>query len=88
VTLLITLFKKPKTIILKINSIVFAKALNVVFSVFCSCQAFLTLTLLNIKAKALLKSFLALVIKLLLFSWPLINLTTFAAVLALSSVLL
>jgi hypothetical protein len=48
----------------------------------------LALTLLNIKAKALLKSFLAFVIKSLSFSWLLINLITFAAVLALFFVLL
>jgi hypothetical protein len=72
---------------LKVNSIVFVKALNVAFSAPCFCQAFLVLTLLNIRAKALLKSFLALVIRSLLFSWPLINLTTFAAVLALLSIL-
>jgi hypothetical protein len=44
--------------------------------------------LLNIKTKALFKSFLAFVIKLSLFGWPLINLTTFAVILALSFVLL
>jgi hypothetical protein len=65
VTLLITSLKKPKTITLKINLIVFAKALNVAFSAPCFCQAFLALTLLNIKAKALLRSFLALIIRLL-----------------------
>jgi hypothetical protein len=64
VTSLIASFKKPKTIILKVDFIVFAKASNVVFSAFCSCQAFLALTLLNIKAKAPLKSFLALIIRL------------------------
>jgi hypothetical protein len=62
--------------------------LNVASNAPCSCQAFLALTLLNVRAKALLRSFLALVIRLLPLSWPLINLTTFAAVLALSSVLL
>jgi hypothetical protein len=69
---------------LKINLVIFTKALNMVFNVLCSCQVFLALTLLNIRAKTLLKSFLAFIIKLLLFSWPLINLTTFAVVLALS----
>jgi hypothetical protein len=44
--------------------------------------------LLNVTAKTLLKSFLAFVIKSLSFGWSLINLTTFAAVLALSFVLL
>jgi hypothetical protein len=88
ITLLITLLEKPKTITLKINSVIFIKALNVAFSASYFCQAFLALTFLNIKAKALLRSFLALIIKLLLFGWPLINLTTFAAVLALSFVLL
>jgi hypothetical protein len=63
VTLLIASLKKLKTIILRVNLIVFAKALNVAFSALCFYQAFLALTLLNIKAKALLKSFLALVIK-------------------------
>jgi hypothetical protein len=52
------------------------------------CQVFLALALLNVKAKAPLRSFLALVIRSLSSGWPLINLTTFAAVLALSSVLL
>jgi hypothetical protein len=73
---------------LKVNFIVFAKALNVVFSPFCFYQAFLVLTLLNIKAKALLKSFLAFMIRLLSFGWSLINLTTFVVVLALFFVLL
>jgi hypothetical protein len=63
ITLLIAPFKKPKTITLKMDSVVFAKALNVAFSAPCSYQAFLALTLLNIKAKALLKSFLALMIR-------------------------
>jgi hypothetical protein len=67
VTLLIASLKKLKTITLKIDLVVFAKALNVAFSAPCSCQAFLALTLLNIKAKALLKSFLAFVIRLLPF---------------------
>jgi hypothetical protein len=67
VTLLIALLEKLKTITLKINLIVFAKALNVAFNAFCSYQAFLALTLLNIKTKASLKSFLAFVIRLLLF---------------------
>jgi hypothetical protein len=44
--------------------------------------------LLNIKAKAPLKSFLALMIKSLLSGWPLINLITSAAVLALPFILL
>jgi hypothetical protein len=72
---------------LRVNLIVFAKALNVASSAFCFCQAFLALTLLNVRAKAPLRSFLVLVIRLLPFSWPLINLT-FAVVLALFSVLL
>jgi hypothetical protein len=50
---------------LKINLIVFAEALNVAFNAPCFCQAFLALTLLNIRAKALFKSFLAFVTKLL-----------------------
>jgi hypothetical protein len=86
--LLIAFLKKLKIIILKINLIVFTKALNVAFNTFCFCQAFLALTLLNIRAKTLLKSFLAFIISLLPFSWSLINLTTFAAVLALLFVLL
>jgi hypothetical protein len=53
---------------LKIDLVVFAKALNVAFKAFCSCQAFLALTLLNVKAKAPLRSFLALVIRSLPFS--------------------
>jgi hypothetical protein len=73
---------------LRVNSVVFAKALNVASNVSCFCQAFLVLTLLNIRAKTPLKSFLAPVIRLLSLSWPLINLTTFAAVLALPFVLL
>jgi hypothetical protein len=87
VTLLIASLEKLKTITLKVNSVVFAEALNVAFSASCFCQPFLALTLLNIRAKTLLKSFLALVIRLLPLSWPLINLTTSAAVLAFSSVL-
>jgi hypothetical protein len=63
ITLLIALLRKPKTITLKVNLVVFAKALNVAFNASCSCQAFLALTLLNIRAKALLRSFLALVIR-------------------------
>jgi hypothetical protein len=88
ITLLIAFLKKPKIITLKINLIIFTKALNVAFSASCFCQVFLALTLLNVKAKALLKSFLAFVIRLLSFSWPLISLITFAAVLALSFILL
>jgi hypothetical protein len=65
VTSLIALLGKPKTIILRIDLIVFAKALNMAFSAPCSCQVFLALTLLNVRAKALLKSFLAFVIRLL-----------------------
>jgi hypothetical protein len=68
VTLLIASLEKPKTITSKVNSVIFTKALNVAFNASYSCQAFLALTLLNIKAKALLKSFLALVIKSLSFS--------------------
>jgi hypothetical protein len=71
----------------KVDLVVFAKALNVASSASCFCQAFLALTLLNIRAKAPLKSFLALVIRSLLLGWPLINLTTFATVLALPFVL-
>jgi hypothetical protein len=63
VTLLIAPLKKLKTITLRVDLVVFAEALNVAFNVFCSYQAFLALTLLNIKAKASLRSFLALVIK-------------------------
>jgi hypothetical protein len=63
VTLLIAPFEKPKTIMLKVNFIVFAKALNVAFSALCFCQAFLALTLLNVRAKAPLRSFLALMIR-------------------------
>jgi hypothetical protein len=88
ITLLIAPLRKPKTITSRVNSVVFAEALNVAFSAPCSCQAFLALTLLNIKAKAPLRSFLALVIRSLSLSWPLINLTTSAAVLALPFVLL
>jgi hypothetical protein len=53
---------------LRVDLVVFTKALNIAFSAPCSCQAFLALTLLNVKAKALLRSFLALVIKLLSLS--------------------
>jgi hypothetical protein len=53
---------------LRMNSVVFAEALNVAFNAPCSCQAFLALILLNVRAKALLRSFLALMIKLLLLS--------------------
>jgi hypothetical protein len=53
----------------------------------CFYQAFLALTLLNVRAKALLRSFLALVIRLLLPGWPLIDLITSAVVLALLFVL-
>jgi hypothetical protein len=68
VTLLIAFLGKPKTITLRIDSVVFAKALNVTFNALCSCQAFLALTLLNVRAKAPLRSFLALVIRSLPFS--------------------
>jgi hypothetical protein len=68
VTLLIALLKKPKTITLKVDSVVFTKALNVAFNAPCFCQVFLALTLLNIKAKAPLRSFLALIIRSLSFS--------------------
>jgi hypothetical protein len=68
VTLLIASLGKPKTIMLKVNLIVFAKALNVASNIPCFYQAFLALTLLNIKAKAPLRSFLALVIRLLSLS--------------------
>jgi hypothetical protein len=88
ITPLIASLGKPKTIMSRVDSVVFAKALNVASSALCSYQAFLALTLLNVKAKAPLRSFLAPVIRLLPSSWPLINLTTFAAVLALPSVLL
>jgi hypothetical protein len=63
VTLLIAPLKKLKTITLKIDLVVFAKALNVAFNASCSCQAFLALTLLNVRAKTPLRSFLALVIR-------------------------
>jgi hypothetical protein len=63
VTLLIAPLEKPKTITSRVDSVVFAEALNVASSVPCSCQAFLALTLLNVRAKALLRSFLALVIR-------------------------
>jgi hypothetical protein len=63
--LLIAFLEKPKTITLKVNLVVFTEVLNIAFSASCSCQAFLALTLLNIRAKALLKSFLAFVIRLL-----------------------
>jgi hypothetical protein len=63
VTLLIASFEKPKTITSKVDFIVFTKALNIAFSAFCSYLAFLALTLLNIRTKAPLKSFLAPVIK-------------------------
>jgi hypothetical protein len=72
---------------LKVDFVVFTKAPNVAFSAPCFCQAFLALTLLNVRAKAPLGSFLAPVIRLLPFGWALIDLTTFAAVLALSFVL-
>jgi hypothetical protein len=62
-TSLIAPLGKPKTITLKVDLVVFAEASNVAFSASCSCQAFLALTLLNVKAKALLRSFLALVIR-------------------------
>jgi hypothetical protein len=65
ITLLIAPLRKLKTIMLKVNSVVFAKALNMAFNASCSCQAFLALTLLNMRTKALLKSFLAFVIRLL-----------------------
>jgi hypothetical protein len=88
VTLLIVLLRKLKTITLRVDLVVFTEALNIASSASCFCQAFLALTLLNVRAKTPLKSFLALVIRLLPPGWPLINLTTFAAVLALPSVLL
>jgi hypothetical protein len=66
VTLLIAFLGKPKTITLRIDLIVFTKALNVASNAPCFCQAFLALTLLNVRAKAPLRSFLALVIRSLL----------------------
>jgi hypothetical protein len=63
ITLLIALLEKLKTITLRMNSVVFAEAPNVASSAPCFCQAFLALTLLNVKAKAPLRSFLALVIR-------------------------
>jgi hypothetical protein len=63
VTLLIASLKKPKTITLKVNLVIFAKALNIAFNAPCFYQAFLALTLLNVRAKASLKSFLASVIR-------------------------
>jgi hypothetical protein len=53
---------------LRVDLVVFAKALNVAFNASCFCQAFLALTLLNVKAKAPLRSFLALMIRLLSFN--------------------
>jgi hypothetical protein len=53
---------------LKIDLVVFTKALNVVFNAPYSCQVFLALTFLNIRAKALLRSFLAFIIKSLLLN--------------------
>jgi hypothetical protein len=63
VTPLIASFGKPKTITSRVDFVVFAKALNVASSAPCSCQAFLALTLLNVRAKAPLGSFLAPVIR-------------------------
>jgi hypothetical protein len=63
VTPLIAPFRKPKTITSRVDFIVFAEASNVASSAPCSCQAFLALTLLNVRAKAPLRSFLALVIR-------------------------
>jgi hypothetical protein len=63
ITPLIAPFKKPKTITSKVDFIVFAKALNIASSAPYSCQAFLALTLLNVRTKAPLRSFLALVIR-------------------------
>ena len=63
VTPLIAPFGKPKTITSRVNSVVFAEAPNVASSAPCSCQAFLALTLLNVRAKAPLRSFLAPVIR-------------------------
>jgi hypothetical protein len=63
ITLLIASLGKPKTITLKVDSVVFAEALNVASNASCSYQAFLALTLLNVRAKAPLRSFLALVIR-------------------------
>jgi hypothetical protein len=48
---------------LKVDLIVFIKALNVASNAPCFYQAFLALTLLNMKAKAPLRSFLAFVIR-------------------------
>jgi hypothetical protein len=47
----------------RVNLVVFAEALNVAFNAPCSYQAFLALTLLNVRAKTSLRSFLASVIK-------------------------
>jgi hypothetical protein len=68
VTLLIAFLEKLKTITLKMDLIVFAEALNVAFNASYFYQAFLALTLLNVRAKAPLRSFLAPVIRSLPFS--------------------
>jgi hypothetical protein len=52
VTLLIAPLEKLKTITSRVDSVVFAEAPNVASSAPCSCQAFLALTLLNVRAKA------------------------------------
>jgi hypothetical protein len=88
ITPLIAPFGKPKTITSRVDSVVFVEAPNMASSTPCSYQAFLASTLLNVRAKAPLGSFLALVIRSSLLGWPLIDLTTSAAVLALPSILL
>jgi hypothetical protein len=63
ITPLIAPLEKPKTITSRVDLVVFAEALNVASSAPCSCQVFLALTLLNVRAKAPLGSFLAPVIR-------------------------
>ena len=64
ITLLIVPFGNPKTIISRVFSLVLAIALNVASSIPCSCQALLAFVLLNVSINALLRSFLAPVIRL------------------------
>ena len=68
VILLIAPFKKLKTIILKIVFVAFVVASNIVLKEPCFCYVLLAFTFLNVSANALLKSFLAFIIRLLSFS--------------------
>ena len=81
---LIKPFKKLNIIMSKVISLALAIALNIAFKALCSCYALLVFILLNVSAKASLKSFLTLMIKPSPLSLLLIAQTTSAVVFNLS----